>query len=88
MIDPSVLSTLCCPQDHTRLTIAPDSLIEMLNTRIAAGALHNVAGNLLTERWEGGLLRTDGARLYPVAQGIPRLVMDEAIDMDHVSSCS
>lgn len=84
MIRPEFLEMLQCPEARRPLAIAPDELIARINAAIAARRLHNRAGELLDKPLDGGLLRDDGIVLYPIRDGIPVLLIDEAIDTSAV----
>ena len=47
--------------------------------KIAAGSVKNRAGEVVREPVEGGLVREDGRVVYPVREGIPIMLIDEAI---------
>ena len=81
MIDAELLKILCCPETHQDLRLADQSLVENLNTQIAAGALKNRSGQPVSEKLEAGLIRSDGKFLYPVRQDIPVMLVDEAIPL-------
>lgn len=74
-----LLATLRCPESGQRLAIAPAETIAALNARIAAGEVPNRGGHRLTAPLSSGLLREDGALLYPVVDGFPILLIAEAI---------
>jgi uncharacterized protein YbaR (Trm112 family) len=82
MIDPELLKMLVCPETRTALSLAPVDLIAKLNQSIAAGRLSNKAGQQLERKLDSGLLRADGAVLYPVIDDIPMLLVDEGILLD------
>lgn len=73
---------LRCPDDHTELTLANDSLIREVNQRIKAGCAVNRGGRRVLEPIAAGLVRTAGDLLYPIVHGIPLLLRDEAISID------
>lgn len=79
MIDPGLLSILCCPETHQALTEAEPRVVDELNRRIAGGALKNRAGKPVGEKLDGGLLRQDGRMLYPIRNRIPILLQEEGI---------
>ena len=81
MIDPELLKIMCCPETHQSLGLAEPSLIEKLNEHITAGQLRNRSGQLVKERIDGGLVRTDNKFLYPIRQDIPIMLIDEAIPL-------
>jgi len=81
MIDAELLKILCCPETHQELRVAEPALIEKLNQQIAAGGLNNRAGQLVKEKIDGGLVRTDGKWVYPIRKDIPVMLVDEAIPL-------
>ena len=81
MIDQKLLEILVCPENHTALRLADDELLARLNEAIAAGKATNRAGRPVGEPLDAGLVREDGTLLYPVVDGIPALLVDEAIPL-------
>jgi uncharacterized protein len=79
MIDKEILSILVCPADHTPLKLADEQLLARLNRAIAAGRIKNQSGGAVEQPLAGGLVRADGALLYPIIDDIPVLLADEAI---------
>jgi uncharacterized protein YbaR (Trm112 family) len=61
--------------------LASDSLITEINTVIRVGRLRNRAGRILEQSLDGGLTTATGDVLYPIIEGIPVLVRDEAISL-------
>lgn len=84
-IGQDLLDILRCPDDRSPLTSADDALVERLNREIAAGRLRNRAGGKMESRLDGGLVRRDRTLLYPVVEGIPIMLVDEAIPLDQVA---
>lgn len=80
-IDPQLLEVLQCPATRRPLRVADAELICRVNAAIAAGSIQNAAGERLTRPLEGGLLRDDGAVLYPILDDIPSLLADEGIPL-------
>ena len=81
MIDADFLKILCCPETHQPLALADEATVQRLNGEIATGQLKNRAGKPVTRKCDSGLLRKDGQFLYPVCEGIPILLIDEAIPL-------
>ena len=79
MINPDLLQILCCPETHQGMALAEAGLVERLNQEIQSGQLKNRAGATVTEKIDGGLVRSDGKVLYPIRYNIPVMLIDEAI---------
>jgi uncharacterized protein YbaR (Trm112 family) len=79
MIDKGLLKVLVCPKDHTPLMVADSRLTARLNRAISAGQVVNCAGRSVARPIGGGLVRQDKTLLYPIVDGIPILLADEAI---------
>ena len=84
LMQPDVLSILCCPEDHSKLTPASGSLVAEINSAIRRGQIQNRAGRIIEQTTDGGLARTGGDVVYPIIDGIPVLVRDEAIEIDQL----
>ena len=74
-----LLNDLCCPETHQPLRVASGDLLAALHERLRAGELRNRAGDRLEQHFEAGLLREDGKLFYPVRNGLPILLIAEAI---------
>jgi uncharacterized protein len=85
MIDRDLLKILVCPQNHMPLAEADAGLVTRLNAAIREERIKNRAGQLLTKPVDGGLVRSDRMVLYPVLDGIPVLLADEAISLEQFS---
>ena len=88
MISKQLLDILVCPDNQSSLRLADEALLAKLNAAIAGRWLRNRAGHTLEKPLDGGLVREDGQRLYPIIDGIPVLLVDEAIELEQVSGAA
>lgn len=80
-IDQQLLDILACPETKEPVALAEDALIDKLNAAIDTGTLCNRAGEKITERIDGGLIREDKKYLYPIRDDIPIMLIDEGIPL-------
>jgi uncharacterized protein YbaR (Trm112 family) len=66
------------------VTLANDALIARLNARIERGELKNKAGQPVTEKLDGGLIRADKKILYPIREDIPVMLVEEGIPLEGI----
>ncbi len=82
MLDPDLLDILVCPETKEAVHLADSEVLERLNASIADGEVRNRGGEEVQQPLEEGLLRADGKLLFPVRDGIPVMLLDEAIPLD------
>jgi uncharacterized protein YbaR (Trm112 family) len=82
MLDPELLEILVCPETKAPVHLADSGLLERLNTAIREGGVTNRGGEAVAEVLEAALVRADGTILYPVREGIPIMLLDEAIPIE------
>lgn len=81
MIDKELLEILACPETKEPVHLADATLLEQLNARIERGEVANRGGKKVEKKIDEGLVRQDGAYLYPIEEGIPIMLIDEAIPL-------
>lgn len=81
MMDQELLDILVCPETKQPVRLADAALLERVNAAVAAGGLANRGGDPVTQPVTGGLVREDGALLYPIRDEIPIMLIDEAIPL-------
>jgi uncharacterized protein YbaR (Trm112 family) len=79
MVDKELLELIVCPETHQALREASREQLEALNARLARGELRSRGGTVLQVPLVEALVRADGKVLYPVLDGIPMLLVEEAI---------
>ena len=85
MLDAELVEILACPETHQPVRVADDELVRRLNAAIAGGQVVNRDGQPVTGPIQGGLVREDGAYLYPVRDDIPVMLIGEALALDQLS---
>lgn len=84
-LDKDLLAILCCPDTKQAVALADDGVIQKLNVAIEKGLLKNKADKPVTEKLDGGLIRSDQQILYPVRENIPVMLIDEGIPLAQIS---
>jgi uncharacterized protein YbaR (Trm112 family) len=77
MIRPEFVLMLRCPVDGSSLELADQALIQAVNEAIGRSEAHDRIDQKVERVIDGGL--RSGKWLYPIRDGIPTLVADEAI---------
>lgn len=85
MVNQELLDILVCPETKQTLSLAGTETLARINEAIEAGSLENQGGLRVKECIDEGLVREDGKVLYPVREGIPVMLLDEAIRLDTLS---
>ena len=80
-LDSELVAVLVCPESRQPVALASEEVIDRVNAAVASGDARTRSGDPLDEPIVEGLLRQDGRVLYPVRDGIPILLIDEAIEV-------
>ena len=81
MISDELLALLRCPQTMQTLAMASPGQLAQIEAARVAGTLRDWAGNPVSEPVSAGLVRADGTLFFPVHDGIPLLLLDEALPL-------
>lgn len=79
-----LLNILRCPVTQKGLSLAKRDVLERVNSAIQAGVVSNRDGTVLTESLAEALLTDDSKVLYPIADGIPVLLVGESIGLEQL----
>jgi uncharacterized protein YbaR (Trm112 family) len=79
MIDRKLVEILRCPVSRQPVSVATKDRLRALNAAIEAGELQHADGRKVEAPLDDALFTEDGARIYPVRDGIPIMLADEAI---------
>jgi uncharacterized protein YbaR (Trm112 family) len=66
------------------VTFADSNLVAKLNEVVARGGLKNKVNKPVSEKLDGGLIRSDQKVLYPIREGIPVMLIDEGIPLEQL----
>ena len=78
-VDPELLEILRCPESLQPVRLADDPVVRRLQEQARQGSLQNLQGEKVVADFEALLLREDGKRAYLVRDGIPVMLIDEAL---------
>ena len=79
-VSPDLLEILVCPETKQPVRPASAEVLARLNEAVKAGRVRTRGGRALEQAVAEGLVREDGRVLYPVLDGIPMMLVEEAIE--------
>ncbi|MCE5229765.1 hypothetical protein LLG95_09245 [bacterium] len=80
-ISPELLEILVCPETRQKVRPASPELRAQLIAQQQAGQLKNRAGRTVEQRPQDALVREDGQFAYLIFDGIPVMLIEEAIPL-------
>ena len=76
-----LLEILVCPETKQPVAPAPADLLARVNEAVRAGRVRTRGGRAVAEPIAEALVRDDGRMLYVVDDGIPVMLVEEAIEL-------
>jgi len=80
-LDRTLLDILCCPVTRSSLELLPERELAILNERIAAQRIRNREDIVVAEPLAEALVTRSGKLVYPVRDGVPVLLEDQAMPL-------
>ena len=80
-MDRALLDIICCPVTHTPLELLSERELARLNESIAERKIKNRDEVIVDEPLEQALVTRAGKLVYPIRDGIPVLLEDQAMPL-------
>lgn len=80
-LDKRLLDILCCPESKQPVSLLAARPLEALNRALAEGSLKLGDGSPAQGPLQAALITADGQRVYRIDDGIPVMLVDQAIDV-------
>jgi uncharacterized protein YbaR (Trm112 family) len=83
-LDKRLLDILCCPASKQPVAPLTPAQIDALNRAVESGRIVNADGQSVTQRFEAGLVTRDNRTVYRIDDGIPVMLIDQAVATNQV----
>tara|TARA_A100001015_G_C14689679_1_gene593951 strand:- start:53 stop:310 length:258 start_codon:yes stop_codon:yes gene_type:complete len=80
-LDADLVSILVCPESKVSVRAASTQEIEEMNELIKQDKVVSRGGEVLTTPVDMLLITVDGSRAFQVQNGIPNMILDDAIEL-------
>jgi uncharacterized protein YbaR (Trm112 family) len=85
-LDRALLDIICCPVTRSPLELLPERDLFRLNRLIGEHKVKNRDDAVVAEPLEQALVTRDGKLVYPIRDGVPVLLEDQAITMSQLDA--
>ena len=85
-ISEDLLQILCCPRTKVPVEMLSAERLAKLNEQIAKGTVKNYDGSAVEKALDEGLVTEDGKTVYRIDDGIPVMLVDQAIETDQLEN--